>query len=269
MTTKSLISGTLTCLAISAILTPLLMAQSLVSGDLTGTINDPSGAVVPNAAVALKNIATGATRTTTSNAAGAYRFALLPPGNYTVSATAKGFSQAEETTTISVGQATIADLKLPVGSSATTVEVTSAAPLVNKENADLSTNFDQNQIANQPNPGNDLTYIAQTAPGINMNSGMGYGNFNTAGLPATANVFTINGENNMDPYLNLNQSGASNLMLGRNDVRRRPSSLTLTPANTVSRRERRSTTSASPAATRFMAMPSTGGRAPAWTPTAT
>ncbi len=218
MTTKSLISGTLAWLVIGAILTPLLVAQSLVSGDLTGTINDPSGAVVPNATVSLKNIATGATRTTTSNAAGAYRFALLPPGNYTVSATAKGFSKAEATTTVNVGQATIADVKLAVGSSATTVEVTSAAPLLNKENADLTTNFDQNMIANQPNPGNDLTYIAQTAPGVNMNSGMGYGNFNTAGLPATANVFTINGENDMDPYLNLNQSGASNLMLGKNDV---------------------------------------------------
>ena len=86
------------------------------------------------------------------------------------------------------------------------------------DNADLSTNFDQTQIANQPNGGNDITYIAQTAPGVNMNSGMGYGNFQTSGLPATSNLFTMNGENDMDPYLNLNNSGATNLTLGKNDV---------------------------------------------------
>ena len=119
---------------------------------------------------------------------------------------------------INVGQATVADVKMAVGTSSQTVEVTSAAPLVQADNADLSTNFDQNVVANAPNGGNDLTYIAQTAPGINMNTGMGYGNFNTAGLPATSNVFTMNGENQMDPYLNLNNSGATNLMLGKNAV---------------------------------------------------
>jgi hypothetical protein len=212
------ITGILALLVIAVAIAPSVIAQSLVSGDLTGTVTDPTGAVVPNATVTLKNSATGATRTTTSSGSGAYRFSLLPPGSYTVSATAPGFSKAETTTTVSVGQATVADVKLPVGNGSTTVEVTSAAPLVQADNADLSTNFDQNMVANAPNPGNDLTYIAQTAPGVNMNSGMGYGNFNTAGLPATSNVFTMNGENQMDPYLNLNNSGATNLMLGKNDV---------------------------------------------------
>jgi hypothetical protein len=98
------------------------------------------------------------------------------------------------------------------------VEVTSAAPLINTENAELSTNMSQNIVANEPNGGNDLTYVAQTAPGVNMATGGGYGNFNTAGLPATSNVFTMNGENQMDPFLNLNNSGATNLMLGKNAV---------------------------------------------------
>ena len=47
---------------------------------------------------------------------------------------------------------------------------------------------------------------------------MGYGNFQTSGLPATSNLFTVNGENDMDPYLNLNNSGATNLTLGKNDL---------------------------------------------------
>ncbi|MFZ0793504.1 MAG: carboxypeptidase regulatory-like domain-containing protein [Candidatus Korobacteraceae bacterium] len=218
MKLKSLITGMLALLVIALLIAPSLMAQSLVSGDVTGTVTDPSGAVVPNATVTLKNNATGASHTTTSTSSGAYRFSLLPPGTYTVSATAAGFSKAEQMTSVNVGQATLANIKLAVGSSSQTVEVTSAAPLVQADNADLSTNFDQNVVANAPNGGNDLTYIAQTAPGVNMNTGMGYGNFNTAGLPATSNVFTMNGENQMDPYLNLNNSGATNLMLGKNAV---------------------------------------------------
>ena len=218
MKLKSFITGMLALLVIALMIAPSLMAQSLVSGDVTGTVTDPSGAVVPNATVVLKNTATGATHNTTSTSSGAYRFSLLPPGTYTVSAAAQGFSKAEETTTVNVGQATVANIKLAVGASSQTVEVTSAVPLVQADTADLSTNFDQNLVANAPNGGNDLTYIAQTAPGINMNTGGGYGNFQTAGLPATSNVFTMNGENQMDPYLNLNNSGATNLMLGKNAV---------------------------------------------------
>ncbi len=94
----------------------------------------------------------------------------MPPGSYTVSATASGFSKAETTATINVGQATVADVRLPVGSSSQTVEVTSAAPLIQADNADLSTNFDQNVVANAPNGGKDLTYAQKSAP---TNSGAG------------------------------------------------------------------------------------------------
>jgi hypothetical protein len=208
----------LALLMIAAVTAPSLMAQSLVSGDLTGTVTDPSGAVVPNATVTLKNNATGESLTTTTNANGGYRFSLLRPGSYGVGVTAQGFSKADATVSVNVGQASVADVKMAVGASSQTVEVTSAAPLVQADNADLSTNFNQNMIANQPNGGNDITYVAQTAPGISMNTGGGYGNFSSYGLPATSNLFTINGENDMDPYFNLNNSGATNLTLGKNDI---------------------------------------------------
>ena len=218
MKVRSCITRTLFVLLIAAVTAPSLMAQSLVSGDLTGTVTDPSGAVVSGATVTLKSAATGASRTTTTNANGAYRFSLLPPGTYDVSVTATGFSKSDTTVNVAVGQASISDLKMAVGASSQTVEVTSAAPLVQADNADLSTNFNQTMIANQPNGGNDITYVAQTAPGVTMNTGQGYGNFSSYGLPATSNLFTINGENDMDPYLNLNNSGATNLTLGKNDI---------------------------------------------------
>src|SRR5436853_7511098 len=68
-----------------------LFAQSLTSGDVTGTVLDPSGAAVPNATVSLKNNDTGATQTATTTSTGAYRFHLLNPGSYTVSSAATGF----------------------------------------------------------------------------------------------------------------------------------------------------------------------------------
>src|ERR1700685_259608 len=116
MTAKRLITGMLAVLVIAAVMAPSLMAQSLVSGDITGTVTDPSGAVVPGATVTLRNDANGQTRTSTSNGSGAYRFSLLQPGSYTVTANAQGFSKSQTTTTVAVGQANIADLKVSVGS---------------------------------------------------------------------------------------------------------------------------------------------------------
>jgi len=94
MTVKKVIIGLLSVLVLALLMTPSLVAQSLVSGDLTGTVTDPSGAVVPNATVTLKSNGTGATRNTTSTNNGSYRFSLLQPGSYTVSASASVFRKA-------------------------------------------------------------------------------------------------------------------------------------------------------------------------------
>ena len=109
-------------------------------------------------------------------------------------------------------------MKLALGSPSQTVEVTAAAPILHTEAADLSTTFSMEQVQSLPNPGNDLTFVAQTAPGTVMNTGSGYGNFSAFGLPATSNTFTVNGGYENDPFLNVNNSGASNLLLGNNDV---------------------------------------------------
>src|ERR1700746_232047 len=193
-------------------------AQSLTSGDAAGTVTDPSGAVVPNATVTLKSNDTGGIQTRTTNAQGAYRFSLLAPGTYTISVTASGFQGTQKQLTITVGQAATANLQLALGSASQTIEVSAEAGIVQTENADVSTTFSPDQVALVPNPGNDLSYIVQTAPGAVMNTQMGYGNSATYGLPATSNLFTVNGMNENDPFLNLNNSGATNLLLGQNDI---------------------------------------------------
>jgi hypothetical protein len=196
------------------------LAQSLTSGDVAGTVLDPSGAAVPGAAVSLTNKDTGAKQTQITSSTGAYRFALLNPGNYSVSATAPGFQSTQQNVTVSVGQASTANLKLNVASTETTVvEVTGGGNVVQTENGNVSTNITPEAIENLPNPGNDLTYYVQNAPGATMNTQAGYGNSAMFGISGTSNLFTVDGMNENDPFLNLSNSGATNLLLGSNDVR--------------------------------------------------
>ena len=98
-----------------------------------------------------------------------------------------------------------------MGAATTSVTVTEAAPLLQTDNGDTSTSVSQQQVSNVPNPGNDLSAIAQIAPGAIMNTQGGYGNVEAFGLPATSNLFTLDGMDSNDPFLNLNNSGASNL----------------------------------------------------------
>lgn len=195
-----------------------LGAQSVASGDIVGVVTDPSGAVLSNVSVTLKNQENESTQTQSTNVRGVYRFSLLPPGRYTVSVAVAGFREANATAVVTIGQATTVNLPLAVSEATSTIEVTSDVPLLQTENADISTSFSQTQIAQVPNPGNDLSYIAQTAPGVVQNTQGGNGNFSAYGLPATSNLFTLNGQNENDPFLNLNNSGATNLLLGNNDV---------------------------------------------------
>jgi len=202
-----------------AVLFPgVLLAQSTTQGAISGTVSDPSNAVLPNLIVTLKSLDKGFTHDATTNAQGAFQFPLIEPGPYEVQITATGFKQFTAKVAVNVGQVTIVNAKLEVGATGTMVEVSGVAPLMETESADMSTNFDQNLVANLPNGGNDLTAVAYTAPGVMMNSGGMYGNFTANGLPATANVFTVDGENQMDPFLNLNNSGPTNLMLGKNSI---------------------------------------------------
>jgi hypothetical protein len=119
---------------------------------------------------------------------------------------------------VAAGQPTAANFQMQISGGSTTIVVTEAGGALQTENADVATTFDNQTIANMPNPGGDITYVAQTAPGVVMNTQAGYGNFVAEGMPATSNLFTVNGVNNNDPFFGINNSGASNLLLGSNDI---------------------------------------------------
>ncbi len=206
--------------ALLTIVAPHLAAQSILTGDIVGTVTDPSGAVVSGATVTLSSVDTGSMQTAKTGSTGAFRFPLVKPGQYKLSVTATGFRTTTQTISASVSAVTTANLQLQLGQGTETVEVSGAAPLIETENANISTTYGAAQVENLPNGGNDITAFAYSAPGVLMNtsSGGGYGNFTAFGLPATSNLFTVNGNDEMDPYLNLNNSGATNLLLGASEV---------------------------------------------------
>jgi hypothetical protein len=192
--------------------------QSLVSGQIDGRVTDPSGAVVPNATVNLSSTETGFSETTTTDSEGLFRFALLKPGSYTLSVSKSGFKTTKRSVLVALGQNTNVPIPLEVGGAVETVEILAGTPLLSTENANLATTIDRNMIENIPSPGQDITNYAMTTPGVTLSTGAGYGNLTANGLPGTSNLYTVNGNDYNDPYLNLNNSGASNLLLGANEL---------------------------------------------------
>ena len=193
-------------------------AQTLTSGDISGTITDPSGGVLPMAKVELRNRATGTVQVTETNGQGSYRVSFLSPGSYSITARATNFVATEKIATVLVGQITTVDIQLALKSASASILVTEQPIGVQTENANISTGVTAEQLATLPNSGNDMTFYALITPGVAMSTNGGYGNFSSFGLPATSNTFTVNGAVDNDVYLNLNNTGASNLMLGSNAI---------------------------------------------------
>src|SRR3984957_17864632 len=200
--------------------TPQLFAQSQTTGDVTGVVTDQSGASVPEAKVQLKDLSKGSTQDTQTNKDGVYHFYLLTPGSYSVTVSAANFQSTTRSITVNLGQIESLNIALNVAAANTTVTVTEEAPLVQTADGNVSTTVGQQQISEVPNPGNDLSAIAQLAPGsvMNTNAGGGLGNFASFGVSASSNLFTLDGMDDNDPFLNLNNSGATNLALGTNEI---------------------------------------------------
>jgi len=213
-------SSKLFALMLLALLLPsMLVAQSTTNGAISGTVTDATGAVLPDITVTVKSTEKGFSNSTKTNGLGTYQFPLLEPGTYSLTLSAAGFKKTTATTTVSVGSTAIVNAKLEVGdASGTTVEVSSEAPLLETETSEVSTTFNAREISEVPNPGNDLSFVAQTASGSVMNTGMGFGNFASFGVSGTSNLFTLNGMYDNDAFLNVNNSGATNLTLGNNEV---------------------------------------------------
>ncbi len=193
-------------------------AQTMTTGDVSGVVRDSSGAVIPRATIALKSMESGEARTFKTNDQGAYHFTFLTPGTYTVFAAAPGLESDVIRTTVDIGKAVGIDLVAKVIAVRELAEIKTELPVVSIENANQTTTFTAQQVRDLPMPGGDLTTIAFTAPGVLVNTGYGFGNFSSHGLPGISNLFTINGDDYNDPTFNLNISGVSGVLLGQTEV---------------------------------------------------
>jgi Carboxypeptidase regulatory-like domain len=134
------------------------------TGGLQGTVKDPSGAVVPKAKVILSSTAMVGNKELITDASGYYRFANLPPGTYMLQVTAQGFkTEKRDGITIGVGRLPGLDLTLQVGAESTTVEVTTAAPVIDTTTTQNISNVDSEALQNLPT-GNTFQSVIQFAP---------------------------------------------------------------------------------------------------------
>jgi len=158
-------------LLILSVAGPALLAQSGTSGALTGTVMDGNGAVLPGAAVTETEVESKATRTGQTNGEGRFLFSQINPGTYEITVQAKSFArQTSEPTAVAVGRTVTLNFTLQAASSSQTVEVHAQQGLMSLENPDTSTTLEAKVIKNLPNPGQDLTFIAQFAQGALMNT---------------------------------------------------------------------------------------------------
>jgi hypothetical protein len=191
-------------------------SQSTNSGDIRGTVTDSSGAVVPEVAVTVLNLDTGATKDLVTNSDGLYDTASILPGNYRVTFTKEGFGKlVRGPITLQVGIITV-NGALKVGRIAETVEVTADIPLLKTENAEQSTTLDSQTMVNLPqvgSSGQNWGPLAQLLPGASGTGGSMPTASGNSGDPGIA--ISVNG--NLPFYDNFLQDGAStNLPISAN-----------------------------------------------------
>lgn len=193
-------------------LMPVMAQQG--SATVTGTVKDQSGAIVPNAQVALTNVNTGVVRKTVTNSAGIYDFPSVVPGSYGMEASASGFaSVSQPPVTLQVGQTANFDFQLNIGATTSTVTVNAAAATLETATAELGTVVSPKEMNDLPLNGRNFTELLTITPGVanintDQNSGGG-GGWNGASIgqfsfPAVngarnrSNMFILDGANDLN-----------------------------------------------------------------------
>ena len=199
------------------------------SGTIRGTASDQSGAVIPNAQVSIKNVATGSVRSVTTNQSGSYSAPNLVPGAYEIRASAQGFTtEVRSGITLAVGSEQVIDLRLQVGAVAETVEVTGAAPSIDLASSALSHVVNEQTIRELPLNGRDWTRLAILQPGVSvvgsqyganaMRAPRGFGvDLAISGGRPSQNNFLLNGIS-INDYGNATPGSAVGINLGVDSI---------------------------------------------------
>lgn len=189
---------------IAALLFSGLQALAQFSAGVQGSVQDASGAAIPNATVTLVNVNTNVTQTTTSDSTGVYRFVSLAPGDYTVSAMAPGFSATKVAFVLQTEENRNVALTLAVGKVASTVSVSAQAPLLDTSDSRNQLTLNNQVLQTFPLAARNPTSLIGLAPGVSGLGSAGYNNFFTENADYSANGRGNNGNQYVLDGLDIN-----------------------------------------------------------------
>ncbi len=206
-----------TVLMLLAVCGALLQAHAQSeSGKVVGTVKDAAGAVVPGATLTITNPSNGLVLTTKSNGNGELLIPAVPRGNYIAKIEAAGFQSQSQSITVTVTQSQTVIFQLTPGAVTSTVDVTSAASLVNTSDPTLGETIAEKQITQLPLNGRNALNLALLTPGVttgayveygqdtvNRYSDSGGGQISVNGVRAQANNFILDGVDNNDGLQNV------------------------------------------------------------------
>ncbi len=191
-------------------------AGQVDEGAITGIVQDPTGAVVPNAQVNLRNTDQGITLDTQSSQSGNYTFSPVRIGHYTVTVSAPGFATVkQENLTVAVGQQLQVNVTLKTGGASETVTVTTEPPQLQTEDSSVGQVVNERTVNSLPLNGRNFTFLAQISAGVNSSQADTRGNassgaFTANGLQPAQNNYLLDGIDN--------NSNAADFLNGTNFV---------------------------------------------------
>ena len=192
-------------------------------GAITGVVQDSTGAVIANAQVTATNIDTGLALEAKSNSSGVFVFSPLKIGNYTVSASSKGFQTvSRENLHLDIQQRLNLSFTLPTGTVTETVKVDTEAPVLQTQDAAVGQVISTKEINDTPLNGRNWVYIAQltagVAPPLGNTRGSGSGDFVANGQRAEQNNFVLDGVDNNTNLVDFLNGSSYVMQIGRAHV---------------------------------------------------
>ncbi len=200
-------------LSLLLLLAGVVAASAQSTANLSGTVTDPSGAVVPGAQITIHNLATGTERATRSDSAGSYSIAALQPGNYSVTVVASGFSAYKvPSVALLVDQSATINAHLSIASAGEVVNVQSTAPILEANTITVGQSIDEKTVQEMPLNGRHFLDLTNLVPGTvvppvtgsltSASRGLGANSFITSGQREDSSNFMINGVNLNDASQN-------------------------------------------------------------------
>ncbi len=193
---------------------PMALMAQVESGRVAGTVFDTSGAVIPGAAINVKNTGTGVEHHATTDNSGQFTVTQLQPGTYTVTVQHEGFKRAEQAPfALDVNQVIQVQIQLELGATSQTVEVASVEPLIEAQTSSLGAVIEEKAINDLPLNGRDFIQLTYLTPGVNQGPAgavqqggipedeRGNGSVQANGLTATNNNFLLDGFDNNEQQI--------------------------------------------------------------------